>query len=392
MKLVKLLRPLFLVALGLHGLALFLPLGGASEMASEIAEEEAAKETIAPGEETLLTPEKLPVPDLNVAANGTANKATSVPASTSVLAPVAIRQPTSVVQPRRAAMSAPLAMAVPPASAPRTTPRNTPKVGSLPSGVMATPLYESRLDEARLDESGLDESGLGKTGLDEAETGPVADAASSSPPLELSVLPEEESADEPDSSLQPRKGARSLIASALIQLPDSLKALMQRWAIALDYNPKGTDDSSAKTARDKWTDKINSQASRNSMGRLEPGSIEDFARLSYPIEASVRDRKQSFRVCLEQSPGPVEVGVLFDSQGKIVGEPELIRSSGYSAVNEEAIATVETLFETTVETTVETTPELAERLPNNRLSKAFVLEIPVDYDSRACVKLADVKN
>ena len=381
MKLVRLLRPLFLVALALHGLALFLPLGGASET----AEEEAAEETIVAGDETLAAPGQLPVPDLNVATTGTANNAAPLPASAiaSVLSPAAVRQPSPVAQPSVAARSAPLAMAVPTASASRATPgRGASRVGgSLPSGVLATPLDAAEIDN------------------------PERESVNSSPPLDLPVLPGENAEGEParlnsastsnsasssdrtspasensqlsEASLQRSdEGDRSLIASALVQLPDSLKALMQRWAIALAYNPKGTDDNSAKIARDKWTDKINSQASRRSIGRLEPDSMKDFARLSYPIEVSMRDREQSFRVCLEQPPGPVEIGVLFDSQSEIVGKPELIRSSGYSAVNDEAIALVES----------------AEQLPNNRISKAFVLEIPVDYDKQSCVRLSDVKN
>lgn len=379
MKLVKLLRPLFFVALGLHGLALFLPLGGASEVVEEEPVEETV-ETVAAAEEPLAAPGQLPVPDLNVATDGTATAPTPVPASAtaSVLSPTAVRQPTPVAQPN-AARSAPLAMAVPNAGASRTTP-----VG--------------------MSESGSPSLGLSNVQSEESTAAATTDemAASSSPPLELpeslggeaTEIEEQESSNTASNRTVPTDGSqsssssisiesvsteeggdRSLIASALSQLPDSLKALVNRWAIALNYNPKGTDDSSAKAARDRWTTSINSQASRNSIGRLEPDYIEDFARLSYPIESSVKDNEQSFRVCLEQPPSPAEVGVLFDSQGQIVGDPKLVRSSGYKAVNDEVMALVKS----------------AQVLPDKRFSKAFVLQIPIDYDEQACVQLSDVK-
>lgn len=349
MKFVKLLRPLFFVALGLHGLALFLPFGKASETVEvETVEEAAVDENL-----TATSPGELPVPDLNALAENSAIAPVPASSTTNVLSPAAVRQTTPVAQPSAATRSAPMAAAVPNAGAARNTTVGVPTESS--STMPSAP----------------------------------TENASSSPPLDLSALETDEPLDNADPSegdaktpMDEASPASSegefkdrLIASVLIKVPDSLRALMNQWAIALKYNPKGTDDSSAETATEKWADKINSQASRNGVGRLEPELVKDFARLNYPIESSVKDSEQSFRVCLEQPPGSAEVGVLFDSQGNLVGEPELVRSTGYKAVNSEVVALVE-----------------SERsLPDNRLSKAFVLEIPVDYDEQACVQLSDVK-
>ena len=358
MKFVKLLRPLFLVALGLHGLALFLPMGGASETAEiDVAEETSLAEETALGEAGTV-PGQLPVPDPNVTAGGAVAGATPIlanRASTPTIAPTPAAQPTPA-----ATRSAPLAMAVPGAA----TARARPAAGAAENSSTAAP------------------------------AAPSSEPANSSPPLELPTVAATDTSDRTDtvsanttpanenatdSSQTTAQADEGLIASAIKQLPDSLKALMNRWTTALTYSPKGTSDRNAKTAQSEWTDKINSQASGLSTSQqiLAPESVEDFTKVSYPIESSVRDQEQSFRVCLDQPPStPAEVGILFDSQGEIVGEPALIRSTGYKAINEEAIATVES----------------SENLPSNRASTAFVFEVAIDYDQEACAKLSELKN
>ena len=361
MKFVKLLRPLFIVALGLHALALFLPLGGASETAEvEVVEEEAPLEEL-----PSTSPGTLPVPDLNATTNEPASAGSAANGIVkSVLSPAAVSSPAPAAPSSAATRSAPAAANVPNAGASRTIPPSVPSAASPPTA----PTPPAANDPVNSSPP------LALPELDAAIAEPIASNASSSSASEIET-PDGENSQATESSAPTEAGDRDLIASAPNKVIESLKALMNRWAIALNYNPKGTDDSSAQAARAKWTDKISSQASRSSVGSLEPESIEDFMRVNYPIEASARDSEQAFRVCLEQPPGPAEVGVLFDSQGEIVGEPELIRSTGYQAVNREAIAQVES----------------AEALPTNRRSKAFVLEVPIDYDKQACVKLSDLK-
>ena len=358
MKFVKLLRPLFLVALGLHGLALFLPVGGASETAEIEAAEETRLAREAELSKTGDVPGQLPVPDPNVAAGGAIAGVAPILANRASAPAVA---PTPAVQPApTATRSAPLAVAVPGAAAARAR----PTAGGAGSSSTTSP------------------------------TAPPSEPANSSPPL---ALPDIESADTSDrtdtvsanttpanedatdSSQISTQSGEDLIASAIKQLPDSLKALMDRWADALTYSQKGTSDRNAKAAQSEWTDKINSQASGTRLDRqvLEPEQIENFANVSYPIESSLRDREQSFRICLEQPPStPAEIGILFDSQGEIVGELELIRSTGYKAINDEAIATVKT----------------SKNLPDNRVSKAFIFEVTIDYEKESCTRLSDLKD
>ncbi len=386
MKFVKLIRPLFLVALGLHGLALFLPIGEAAKTADvKLSEDAVLTKRSSP------SPKKLPAPDLNVATEKTASSG----AFSSVLSPTIARQAAPITMATRsgsATRSAPLAAAVPDAVATHVMPTgsspNSPNGPNAPASSFPPVSPASTSDAAAADsairdsairDSAIRDSAIAsspssiptQTSANENSTGPQA-----SNPLEQSA----EEIAEPN---------RNLIASSTRQLPDSLKALMNRWAIALTYNPKGTDDSSAKTAQSKWMDKINAQASGIGVGSLdskilEPKLVKAFAQVSYPIESSVRDdedsppenRKQSFRVCLDQPPSFAEVGVLFDSQGEIAGEPHLIRSTGYLAINEEAVATV----------------EAAKNFPEDRLSKAFIFEVKVDYDPKSCVKLLDLKS
>ena len=360
MKFAKLVRPLFLVALGLHGLALFLPTGND---AGETAEVEVAAGTLAAGPQADPI-DRLPIPELNataennnapVGALGAAIASGVLPASK----PAAIQQsvpvrPAAVAtapNPTTAPATAPVVPASPvtPASAASTMPTSVLPV--LPPSDLPTSDLPTSDNVSNQDSEDAESADIAVDSTADDPSGATDSAASS-------------------------QSNRSLIASAITQLPDSLKLLMNRWAIALTYDPKRTSDRSAKAAKEKWTDTINAQAGSSSIVSLEPEQVEDFAKLSYPIESSQKQQEQSFRVCLAQPPSPAAVGILFDSQGEIVGEPEVIRSTGYDALNDEIVAIV----------------KASKNLPETRSSKAFVFEVAVDYNKQTCTSLAELKN
>ncbi|MEL6606013.1 MAG: hypothetical protein AAFP20_22600, partial [Cyanobacteria bacterium J06614_10] len=99
------------------------------------------------------------------------------------------------------------------------------------------------------------------------------------------------------------------------------------------------------------------------------------AKVTYPLEVSEIPDRQPLSLCLEQEPHDAEIGVLFDADGDIVDRPTVIRSTGYSALNEQIQATVAAY----------------EDFPSDRSSKAYNFEIEIEYDDEACVSLEDLK-
>jgi len=357
MKFAKLVCPLFLVASGLHGLALFLPTGGGADETAKLA---VVEDTLAEGSQTDPTNQLSVVPDLNAAAESDVLVGTApatIGAFNSVLPasqPAAI-QPSVPVRPFVVAAAAkPRRMAAP------VGPTSPAAAASTASSPPATTVMSTTPSSA-------------STATD-SPTSSTAQSETLAPILPV-LSPSDSTSDQDSEDSNAPQPNTSLIASAITQLPDSLKSLMNRWAIALTYDPKGTGDRSAEAAKEKWTDTVNAQAGSSSIARLEPEQIENFQELSYPIESSIKKRGQAFRVCLAQPPSPAEIGILFDSQGEIIGEPEIIRSTGYDALNDEIVAII----------------KASENSLENRPSKAFIFEVAVDYDAQTCTSLPKLK-
>lgn len=348
MKLVQFIYPMFLVALGLHALLLFVPIGGAAD--PDPVEEDVPLSDLS--EEPAPDPAgALPVPDLNVSTEppgGAAGKpAIAPPPASSIGSSSAIRP----AAPRRPVASAPTRTTTPTASPPAQPDQANSAAPADPPGSSGSPTtYLPDLSSGDQDstESTPDES----LSEDTAE-----DAASPS------------AADEPASSL-----TSSLIASASGEPPDSLQQLAAAFAKALDYNPQGTDEASAERELTDWQASIRRQANVDGVENIEPTQIAELTQIRYPIESAEKADGRPFSVCLEKAPHSAEVGILFDSQGQIAGEPKLIRSTGYSGLNEEIMATVANY----------------EDFPDGHQSKAYTFEVEVDYDADACVSLAEL--
>lgn len=367
MKLVKLVRPLFLAALCLHGLALFLPIGGAEEAVVEV-EELGIEETLAEG--VPLPPGRLPVPDLNVSSvDPTATPGGEILAiATPANSPNAIQQsPPS----RQGAVPA----RPTPAPTRHLTPTNPP-----PNPTAQPPLPTDKTDNSSENNSALPSLPVlapndGTQAIAPTPTEPTPSSGGSILPVLTETDTEPLAGKVEAATTEAKLPGNNLIASAKGELPPALKALMTQWAIALTYSPKETLDSTATAAKSKWIDSISTQANSERLTPLTPERIAMFTNIRYPIESSQRQKEQSFRVCLEESPGNAEVGVLFDSQGEIGEEPVLIKGTGYAALNNEVIARIKN----------------ADDFPNNRNSKAFIFEVAVDYDAVACASLTDLK-
>lgn len=345
MKVVQFIYPMFLVALGMHALLLFVPIGGATP--EPIEEDVPFSDLTSDLPDAALAPDSpgsLPVPDLNVstaspdgvgpaiAASQPAGLAASVrPAAPAPRQPVARRPTTSTASSRAA-----------------TRTENAPAQPD--TAIQPTPLLPD----------------LSAADPDPAESAPDESISESNPNEAATSLAAT------DGSASPANGSiGGLIASARGQLPASLRQLAAAFSKALDYNPEGTDEASAEQELIDWQASIRRQANGDGVENIEPIQIAELTQISYPIESAEKDNGRPFSVCLEKAPHDAEIGVLFDSQGQIAGEPKLIRSTGYSALNEEIMATVASY----------------EEFPADHRSKAYTFEVGVDYDADACVSL-----
>jgi hypothetical protein len=112
----------------------------------------------------------------------------------------------------------------------------------------------------------------------------------------------------------------------------------------------GTRPLQAATARQDWLDKLVSQE-KISSPTAQNVSAPDF-QVPYDIG-----------FCLPIAPTPIDLGVLVQADGSPIGEPELLRSSGYQMFNDRAKAMV---------------PQF--EFSAGESDRAMVLTVPVDYN------------
>ncbi|MEO0706173.1 MAG: hypothetical protein AAF050_10980 [Cyanobacteria bacterium J06649_5] len=365
MKVAKFIYPMFLVAVGLHGLLLFVPMGTDLEAEliedvelSELPETPGAKN----GENAIASTTPvgaLPVPDPNV-SGGTVSKPVSKPVPKPVAARPAAAQPAPATARRPAATRT--AAARPAATSPpaaRTSPAATASRGGTNTPAARTSGQANQPPE------------------------PPNDASTGRPQLNLPDL-SQSSRNETSAETTSNEGnndgsttATGLIASATGQLSAALKSLSSDFASDYTYSDVNTDAEGVARRRQLWAAKISQQANTAAGESVEPIVLPKAAKLSYPIETSMQAERRSFRVCLAPEPNNAEVAVLFDSQGNAAGTPEIIRSSGYPAIDNELIARVQKGGFTAAD----------EGFPLNRLSKAYALPVEVEYVAADCMSL-----
>ncbi|MGI8934349.1 MAG: hypothetical protein ACR2FS_09770 [Phormidesmis sp.] len=348
MKVVQFIYPMFLVALGMHALLLFVPIGGA--VPEPIEEDVPFSDLTSDLPDEALGPdpsEALPVPDLNVSTASPDSAASAI--APSQIAGLAASVRPAAPAPRQSVARA-TARPTPPATRSDTATRTEDAASQPNTAIQPTPLLPD----------------LSAADQDPAESAPDEPILESDPNEEAASLAAS------DGSARPANGSISgLIASARGKLPASLRQLAAAFSKALDYNPEGTDAASAEQELIDWQASIRRQANGDGVENIGPIQVADLTQISYPIESAEKDNGRPFSVCLEKAPHDAEIGVLFDPQGQIAGEPKLIRSTGYSALNEEIMATIASY----------------EDFPADHQSKAYTFGVGVDYDADACVSL-----
>ena len=384
MKLVQFLRPLFLVALGLHGLLLFIPTG---ESDPAVIEDIALDERPESDDADLLAappvPGNLPVPDPNVSTKTAPAGATANPAQTRVTA----RAATTPARPATRARPP-----VAPRGAPRATPRATPNTANTDEDTTANSTTDADSSES---------SQTNSTATDNNQQ--TAANGSGLPDLSGQQAENNDASEENASAgSDPTGGSRlTELASGVIRdFPDAvatLEALVAAFDKSLTYSEIKTTDESAQRSRDQWTANLQQQANTSSPESIDITEISDALQITYPLQVSenllLEDELKEhlngreISVCLEEEPSNAEVGILFDAQGDPAEEPTILRSTGYMLLDEEIKARV--MAPESLPSGSPLASGLASAL--SRRSSAYILEVSVNYDKQSCVSLSDLQ-
>ena len=366
MKLVQFLRPLFLVALGLHALVLFLPTGeGEDTVIEDVALEELTEETATSPKPPV--PGNLPVPDPNVSTANAAAKPKSTPANAA-----AARPP---VNPRNAVSGTSIRSNSASSSA-SSQRRAASGANGEDAQSSANRTRNSSANSSQNNANSQNSASIRNQNADDSSD--QSSSQSNSETTIAVVTPQTNSgSDSDDASSETPSRVSLLITQATRALPNSLKDLAVRLDRSLTYNPKNTaDDPDVQKAKDDWQAELQEQANVGQIELMPPAEIVELTQIEYPIESSLKVEGRSLRRCLTEDPQTAEIGVRFDAQGNIAGEPELLRSTGYSAINEEIKALVAAYDD----------------FPSDRASKAYTFEVEVFYDSELCITAVDLQS
>lgn len=370
MKIVQFIHPMFLVALGLHASVMFVPVGP-NETDSALIEEDvplaSITETPQP-QNTRTRPGTLPLPDPNVSTGTAKPGAIKVPAPAAKIATAPVPPPTAVAI-RRAPVPKPAVRSTGSGTGTRTTTETIAASSSASNSEEAAPVTPA------------------VTAPPPRPSAPANTASSPGSFLpDLTADSEEEIAANStantnttdaggNGSVDGSPSLSGLIASAQTEVPSLLESLLEDLSDGLIYRPEDTDDESAQRNIENWTSSFGQQANAARIENVEPVLISD-VEMNYPIEAAKTLEGRSLSVCLDETPHNAQVGLMFDAEGELIDAPVLIRSTGYDALNLEALALV--------------TDD--ENLAEDRASKAYLYDVAVDYDDQTCVSLKELKS
>lgn len=371
MKLVQLARPLFLIALGLHALVLFLPTGGGSEavVVEDVPFSEESASTRTPlktpvGEKTIgESPERSPA-----ASTETLVAAGRKPPKPATLSPTAVATRAAMPSATRTQAARTQATGNQAARTNQPAPSSSDGIPNLPAGDTSDAQSNPQSNPQTSPASPQNNASASAT-----DTLPPSRPSTSSIPDLTSRDNRPATAADVDALPSINRLIANLAES--VSVPQDLLKEISDLSESLAYSEENTDERSANQNRIDWEANIQRQANVGTVETIEPTAISDLTEITYPIEAPKQMDVRSLSLCLEKPPHNAEVGVLFDSQGNVAGEPSLIRSTGYEALNDEIIATIRSY----------------EDFPPNRNSKAYLIAFEVDYDADTCVSLEALK-
>ncbi|HSM81172.1 MAG TPA: energy transducer TonB, partial [Nodosilinea sp.] len=124
-------------------------------------------------------------------------------------------------------------------------------------------------------------------------------------------------------------GERLLAYVATLNLPQAqIDQAAESIQARFGFNPAAVTRDALNTNQRQWETTI-----RQETGLTELTPAEDRTEFAtvYPQ-----------RVCLAQAPGPIRIGALVNPDGSWRGEPALLRSSGYGALDRKALQEIQT--------------------------------------------------
>ena len=148
----------------------------------------------------------------------------------------------------------------------------------------------------------------------------AAEAEPSSPTVTASTTEGEESVSVATGAISPEPTH----SAGDYQVPDAAIAQLRKLQKQLAYNSENTDRSDIVANMQTWLEKTR-QASGNPELVWQPIKVD----ANYPDLAC--------RTQLQRQAGDATIGVLVDPQGKLVAEPDLLKSTGYLLLNEKAL-------------------------------------------------------
>jgi hypothetical protein len=140
------------------------------------------------------------------------------------------------------------------------------------------------------------------------------------------------------------------------RVPDALReyiALLQR---EYTYLPTNTTAPETEEKTAAWLAEVRTASGQPN---LVPQQVTSVEGVEYPL-----------RTCLPQAPIAAQVGLRVNANNQVEGAAMLLRSTGYLALNKAAIENAKSY-----------------RFPAGSGARAYVVEVPVQYDRDRCVNL-----
>ena len=162
----------------------------------------------------------------------------------------------------------------------------------------------------------------------------------------------------------------------LVSLKDGVQdrgipQLLQDFLALFQHSVLQTTDEELEEAKRLWLAELDESGLEVSVTK----ELEMPLKINYPLMIEDDGGPRQLRSCLDPLPAKGVMGVIVDRGGEIATEPTLLRSSGYGAINNVALAKIKDYTD----------------FPNESSNQAYTVEIDVDYDKDACLDLTKLK-
>ena len=174
--------------------------------------------------------------------------------------------------------------------------------------------------------------------------------------------PEPQTVQAPPTLIGLKNGAQSR------EVPNILQTFLMR----LRHSVRRTTEPEVEEAKQVWLADLEQQPGAElSSPNMLPKALE----INYPLVADDDHGPRRFFGCLTPEPTQGLVGVVIEPDGMLFNEPSLLRSSGYSFLNDIALNKIQDYA----------------HFPDTSTRTAYMVDIAINYDHDSCVNLAELK-